>query len=394
MPRKPALSPQQLFEAYYYYYDAPIDKRLSQEQIIKKLQLTIDQANLSRNLKKLKDTFAINEVLYNQYKEYISQITEARYLLKVIEDPTTGGVSFQSPYPWIIDYCVRGYNRAKNKIKYLYNLQNRMKTAERVWEMLNRTNPMSWTEKEVNVILGKVPEGSRYSYVVAMRMISPPIKAIPGLTMGLKTDPRQIAILQSPEFPQIFQKIIKSAIDIAESEREKDEINFILNVKSMTGIRTGKRKFEQGLWGSRIAEGRSYLQVLERDFIWHVLEKKDEEWDINFKPPKLVDIVVNYVRKWDLKKGDWVLSMTPQRAGAILKKACEQNNIIPLELHDLRKVYVSFLVRAGIPLERAIRLNVGWKDIGTANRHYLMFSAIWEDVGEKLNKFSSFFGGA
>jgi hypothetical protein len=55
---------------------------------------------------------------------------------------------------------------------------------------------------------------------------------------------------------------------------------------------------------------------------------------------------------------------------------------------------VSFLVRAGIPLERAIRLNVGWKDIKTANTHYLVFSAIWEDVQEKLNKFSSFFGGA
>ena len=391
MPRPPKISISEIYESYYYYYEAPETERLSQSQIVQKLNLPVGQETLSRQLAKYHDTiFPQNQAEYENYKNYIAQIKEVKYLLKIVEKPD-GGIEFQSPYPWIVDYCNRGYARSKNKPKYLYNLRRRISLATGIWEMLGRTNPNNWTEKEVNFILTKVTEKSRFNSVCAMRMISPPLKAISGLTMTLKAEPRTLAILSSPEFPSLFKKILASAINNAKDEREKDEINFIVNVKAMTGIRTGKRQFEQGLWGSRIAEGKSFLQVLEKDFVWHVYEKKEEEWDINFKPPMLVNIVNNYVRKWALKKGDWVISIEPSRAGQLLRQACIENNVTELKLHDLRKVYVSYLVRAGIPLERAIRLNVGWKDIGTANKHYLMFSSIWEDVSEKLSKFSGFF---
>ena len=51
-----------------------------------------------------------------------------------------------------------------------------------------------------------------------------------------------------------------------------------------------------------------------------------------------------------------------------------------LDLHDLRKISLTWFYVCGLPLEVASRLNVGWKDLSTADRHYI-------DIGAML-KFS------
>ena len=51
-----------------------------------------------------------------------------------------------------------------------------------------------------------------------------------------------------------------------------------------------------------------------------------------------------------------------------------------LALHDLRKISLTWFYVCGLPLEVASRLNVGWKDLSTADRHYI-------DIGAML-KFS------
>ena len=42
-----------------------------------------------------------------------------------------------------------------------------------------------------------------------------------------------------------------------------------------------------------------------------------------------------------------------------------------LKLHDIRKVALTWLWIMGISLEVATTLNVGWKDLNTARKHYL-----------------------
>ncbi|MEM3423560.1 MAG: hypothetical protein QXE51_03250 [Nitrososphaeria archaeon] len=377
----------QLYEIYYYYKDAPLSEQLSTTQLAKKYG--VNQATISRQIAKILKIFKEIPSEYEAYIKWKDTLREPKYLFRVIETPQ--GIKFDSPYQWIVSYAERGFARARNKPKYVHNLKNRMSLAERVWTILGKTNPMTWTEQHVNKVLAEVKEGSRYNVVVAMRMISPPLKAIQGLTLSLKPPPKSVPIISSPNFPQLWRQLIAEARRNASDEREADEIELIIVVKSMTGIRTGSRQFEQGLWGTKIAEGRSKLEIVGDDFVWTVYEKKDEIWDINFKTEQLKAVVVNFVKKYGLKKGDWLISISPQRAGFLIKQACEKLNITALTMHDLRRVYVSFLVRAGIPLERAIKLNVGWTDIGTANKHYLQFSSLWEDIEDRRRKFENLF---
>jgi hypothetical protein len=48
-------------------------------------------------------------------------------------------------------------------------------------------------------------------------------------------------------------------------------------------------------------------------------------------------------------------------------------------------------VRAHIPLETAIGLNVGWKDMNTAFKHYLQFKPLWEEMEAQKRKFGGLF---
>ena len=47
-----------------------------------------------------------------------------------------------------------------------------------------------------------------------------------------------------------------------------------------------------------------------------------------------------------------------------------------LNLHHLRKVSLTWFYVCGLRLEIATRLNVGWKDLSTADRHYMDIGAM------------------
>ena len=47
-----------------------------------------------------------------------------------------------------------------------------------------------------------------------------------------------------------------------------------------------------------------------------------------------------------------------------------------LTLHDLRKISLTWFYVCGLALEVTTRLNVGWKDLSTADRHYMDIGAM------------------
>lgn len=346
---------------------------------------------------------------------------------KVKEELTTGKKYFfrfdaegklDSPYDAVKNVASRIYGRGNF---YPQWFQDQLKIAEQFWLYTGKKKPDDWTEKEYHEYIGTIPQGSKYGHTLAIRQFGKQIKDIDDLTRGLKNPPRKPKILKLPDFPEIYQKIVKKAVEIAKPE-EREEIEFILQIKPRIGIRTGKSNdVGKGLWGTKVGvewktsrgKNGSFVQVVGNNFIWHVLEKKDEEWDINFYNEDTKRRIIEFVKKREA--GEWLIKMDRYRAARLLKEAMlalglaqykkdDDGNIVytkrnkepviigALRLHDLRKVYVSFMVRARIRLEKAITLNVGWKDIGTAAKHYLEFQELGEEMQKSKDRFAALFG--
>jgi integrase len=212
-------------------------------------------------------------------------------------------------------------------------------------------------------------------------------------TKGKKNQPRTLAILTQSEFfdktlPAIFEKIKT----LPAPEREREEMNLAVGVKVASGIRTGDHKKERELWGTRINEGKTNLQISVEGSIsdWIVFAKKGEIWHVRYMPQRLRTELIAFIRKYKLKNGDYLMqALSIENARKYLKDICESLGIPPLRLHDLRKVYLTGLCLAGIPLETAVDLNVGWKDLNTAKKHYLEIRAMNAD--KEYDKFSERF---
>lgn len=375
-------------DKFHIYYSIEVEHKSTYD--LAKIYKNVNQSTISRAYIKFKKEFQEKPDFYNEYSKWQQKQIEPPFLYNIVKNPD-GSYNFESPYEWIVQYLQRRYARAKNKEKTVTNLNSALSHSEIIWKKLGKRNPMSWNENDLNKILAETNEGSKFSVAVCMRTVSPPLMAIENLTQGLKGEARQIPMLLLKDFPDLFRNIIAEARKISENEREADEIDLILIIKSQTGIRTGNRRFEQGLWGTKIAEGLSKLEVYGNDFTWVVSEKKEEVWQIGFKTKKLVEKITNFINKYRLQKGDYLISISEDRANKLLHKACDNLNLSRLNLHDCRKIYVSFLVRSKIHLESAIRLNVGWKDLNTANKHYLMFQPLWEELEEQKKRFEGLF---
>jgi len=384
-PKK--LSDDQAFQIYYSQFEAPEKK--STYELAKEFP-NVNQSTIQRTAERLNKQFQADATTFTAYQDWKKQIVEAPYLFKIEARPD-GSSAFTSPYPWVTDYMEGRYGRSRNPAQTVGNIRATMNRAQAIWLKLGKRNPNSWTRQDLNNILMQTTPGSKFSTSLAMRAVSPPLMSVHGMTTGLKGEPRKVAILMLPDFPQMFKQIVAIAKEKADDERTRDEIELILLTKAQTGIRTGVRRWESEIWGTRIAAGRSPIQFIGNDFTWHVYAKRGEEWDIGFKTDQLRTMLAGFVRKYDLKTGDWLLSIGDTKANRLLREACQQLNLTPLHLHDCRKIYVSFLVRAHIPLETAIGLNVGWKDMNTAFKHYLQFKPLWEEMEAQKRKFGGLF---
>lgn len=189
------------------------------------------------------------------------------------------------------------------------------------------------------------------------------------LTMTQSRDPRnvkRIPQIEMENFPVKVQKML----DII--NQLDDQIGLAAEFKICSGMRTGKRAEDRGLMGLKVGAGTpSYIIMNGPDDIRiNVLEKMREEWSITWLPSRVRK------RLWILyqlrETGEPLFSFRVEDFRKMVKDSAriylEVDNFIP---HDLRKISITWLFVMGVPLELAVMINVGWKDLGTPQRHYL-----------------------
>lgn len=188
------------------------------------------------------------------------------------------------------------------------------------------------------------------------------------LTMTDSRDPRSIKRIPEIElmrFPTDFQGML----DAANSRNEK--MGLASEFKLVTQMRTGKRADGRGLMGIRVGSGHPSYIIMDGpdEFRIHVLEKRREEWDITWLPRRVRE------RLWELyqskENGDYLFDFDVRKFRKMVKELTLKHTGVEMIPHDIRKVSVSWLYIMGVPLELAVMINVGWKDMSTVQKHYL-----------------------
>ena len=193
------------------------------------------------------------------------------------------------------------------------------------------------------------------------------------LTMSQSRDPRsyeRIPEINDPNFPILFQKCLD------EIERIQPGYALAIKCKLVWQMRTGDRKAERGFAGIRCGtEGKSYAYFgSPENYQIHVLEKMGEEWDIGWMPSEVRNELYEL---WKTRPtGDPLWAMSKAKLLKAWGDVTERIIGRRLKLHHLRKVSITWLYVCGLHLEVAARLNVGWKDLSTVDRHYMDIGAM------------------
>ncbi len=273
--------------------------------------------------------------------------------------------------------------------------------VKEIWENCWKKPLESLVEADITNALAWIKENNPNSQFEAMLAVRALIRFGLGKpewltkllnTKGKKNEPRTIGILTRPDFfTSVLPRILSAIFELDELERIKDELWLIISVKVATGIRTGDRKAERELWGTRINAGKTNLEFRAGKVEgWTVFAKRREIWHISYLPEKVRLGLVRHISKYGIKSGEPLIqALTDHRALELLAQICKSLDIERLDLHAFRKAYLTGLCLSGIPLETAVELNVGWKDINTARKHYLQIKALNAD--KEYNKFSTKF---
>lgn len=293
---------------------------------------------------------------------------------------------------------------------------NHFRRIVRIWETVWEKKPLSaLTEQDFLKAKREIEASSlnKFNPILSLRYVIRGGFGNPGWlnkflrTKGLKGKPRMAPELMIKErFVKVAPTVLSNLYSMGQQNvpvRAYETLVFVtpelaratalaFNLKRVSGIRTGDRTTEKELWGTRIGVGqtRILLDSEGRFQLWEVFAKKDEVWTIRKDtiPSGVVKELEDYIRERGLKQGDFLLSDKRETIRAVLKEACVRGGLVPLSLHDLRKYYGTALALSGIPLEVAIDLNVGWKNIQTLKDHYLMIKGInAEKEAPKLAKF-------
>jgi len=187
------------------------------------------------------------------------------------------------------------------------------------------------------------------------------------LTMTQSRDPRQIKRIPVIEMKDFGLKVE----NMLQGLHERDpEFRIAAELKITAQMRTGIRKAGRGMMGIHIGEGSSYLIMDGPDDIrFQVLEKMRETWDIIWLPEKL------RLSLWELYKkrerGEPLFSFNVDHFRKAVKEESLKHIGVEFVPHDLRKISITWLYVMGVPLELAVMINVGWKDLNTPKDHYL-----------------------
>jgi hypothetical protein len=188
------------------------------------------------------------------------------------------------------------------------------------------------------------------------------------LTMTQSRDPlniKRLPVIEMTAFPTHVEAMLKGL------EARNPDFRIASELKLTSQIRTGVRSDDRGMMGIRVGMGSpSYILMDGPDEIrFHVLEKRRDEWDITWIPRSL------RLKLWELyqkrRTGEPLFDFKIDEYRKAVKEESLKHIGVELVPHDLRKISITWLFVMGVPLELAVMINVGWKDLNTPKDHYL-----------------------
>lgn len=192
-------------------------------------------------------------------------------------------------------------------------------------------------------------------------------------TMTKSKDPiakRELPIITDMSFPNKIDQLIE-AVEKSLGKEHALAIRF----KLVTMMRTGNRKAEREFLGLKRDTGKSWISFENEDrFKGKILGKGREEWGLDWIPVIVRhDLFKLYSTR---KEGEFLFDIDEKVLIHKIKEICPLLELPPLNLHDLRKITITWFWAWGIDLSIATELNVGWKDLNTAKDHYLTINEL------------------
>jgi hypothetical protein len=187
------------------------------------------------------------------------------------------------------------------------------------------------------------------------------------LTVTESRDPRpvrEIPEISMIDFPLKFQAALDEIRYLHGFEAET-----MLQVKLCGLMRTGRQgKSLTGLTVGTDAPSYVYFSDVDNWRI-RVLEKDNEKWNIEWMPRPVREKLYKIYDSREI--GERLFQFNIRELSKAWGEATRKHIGKSLKLHDIRKVALTWLWIMDIPLEVATTLNVGWKDLNTARKHYL-----------------------
>jgi hypothetical protein len=191
------------------------------------------------------------------------------------------------------------------------------------------------------------------------------------LTMSRTRDPEPVKVIPEISMVDFPVKLVK-ALEEFEAEFGR-KASLWVRAKLVLMARTGESKESRGLKGlSRDSSRPSYLVFSGNSYRGQVFDKDGETWPVEWLPEAVkADLSDLYREEADepLFFGFSILEF--RRMHRRWKEITKRIIGVGCVWHDLRKVSITWLYALDIPLKVATMINVGWKDLSTADNHYL-----------------------
>ena len=185
-----------------------------------------------------------------------------------------------------------------------------------------------------------------------------------------KISVKRIPHLDTLEFPILLDKAL-SAFRDRYGVVKYNKLRF----KLCAGPRTGDLKEGRGWSGIRKLKKdetyNSYMLFTGPDeFQIHILEKMNEEWDINWLPKDVRHGVYEIYKDMEPGAAFITENYSPDTIRKEWYEVSEPILGFRLEFHDFRKVFATWLIICKVPMDSFGDFNVGWLDMNTLKDHY------------------------
>jgi len=198
-------------------------------------------------------------------------------------------------------------------------------------------------------------------------------------TMSKTQDPEGVREVPQIEFIDFPLKLDKAFLAYEEIHGKCETAK--MKFKVISGIRTGEVKEERGWLGIKKKTGSNeYESYITFDgnpdsFVCSVLEKMAERWRITWIPKSIRDELFKAYN--DAAEGEPLINHPAETMRKRWYAVSDEILGFRLELHDLRKVFATWLIILGVPFMQASKLNVGWADLNTLNKNYNQVKSAW-----------------